>query len=122
MKEIRYGIREIATKKIVLTYHTERDAVQFCGRLNRKANDEKFEIVKIVTTIEIEEVAQTSFFILFIEQMFTAPGHYPDDFVNKLLTNKIQRKTKKVLTKKSATWYNEVAPFFKLVFSNCEKK
>ena len=57
MKEIRYGIREIATKKIVLTYHTERDAVQFCGRLNRKANDEKFEIVKIVTTIEIEEVA-----------------------------------------------------------------
>ena len=58
MKEIRYGVREIATKKIVMRYFHENDAIQFCGRLNRRYNEEKFEIVKIVTTVEIEEVAQ----------------------------------------------------------------
>ena len=58
MKEIRYGIREIATKKIVMRYFEEKDAVQFCGKLNRRYNAEKFEIVKIITTVEIEEGAQ----------------------------------------------------------------
>ena len=57
MKEIKYGVREIATKKIVMRYFHENDAVQFCGRLNRRYNAEKFEIVKIVTTVEIEEIA-----------------------------------------------------------------
>ena len=57
MKEIKFGVREIATKKIVLTEMEERKAIQFCGRLNRKHNAEKYEIVKIITTVEIEEVA-----------------------------------------------------------------
>ena len=58
MKEIKYGVREIATKKIVLTEMKEKNAVQICGKLNRRHNAEKFEIVKIITTVEIEEVAQ----------------------------------------------------------------
>ena len=57
MKEIKYGVREIATKKIVLTEMKEKNAVQICGKLNRRHNAEKFEIVKIITTVEIEEVA-----------------------------------------------------------------
>ena len=57
MKEIRYAVREIKTKKILFKYYTERDAVQFCGRLNRKFNEERCEVVKIITTVEVEKLA-----------------------------------------------------------------
>lgn len=50
MERIMYGVRDIKTKKVVMRYFNEHDAVQMCGRFNRRKKEEVFEVVKIITT------------------------------------------------------------------------
>lgn len=52
-KTITWAIREVANKKIRMVTNTEHEAVEFAAQVNKQAHEEIFEVVKVVTTVEI---------------------------------------------------------------------
>jgi hypothetical protein len=55
MKRIEWAVRNILTRKLVMICDTEAEAVEMAAAVNKSAEDELCEVVKVVTTIEVIE-------------------------------------------------------------------
>jgi hypothetical protein len=55
MKRTEWAVRNILTRKLVMMCDTEHEAVEMAAAVNKSAEEELCEVVKVITTIEIVE-------------------------------------------------------------------
>ena len=58
MKNVRisYKLRNAETKAILINFNTEAEAINFAGQINKMADKEIVEVVKVITTEVIKEL------------------------------------------------------------------